>query len=88
MSSELMLAKEYCILVFKSTHHAMAAEKAAIEGGLEHIIVPTPTAITASCGLAIKLREHDLDIAMELLNTKGIGTFQPYKINEQEIVRL
>lgn len=88
MSSDLMLAKNYCLIVFKSTHHAMAAEKAAITASVEHIIVPTPKTITASCGLALKIWAKDVPSTTTLLKDQGIGTFQAYEIREDEIVRL
>lgn len=88
MSSDLMLAKNFCLIVFKSTHHAMAAEKTVIKAKVEHIVVPTPKSITASCGLALKIWAKDVLSTTALLKDQGIGTFQSYEIKENEVVRL
>lgn len=52
------------LLVFDSTHHAMAAEsrlkEKAIEG-LSFQMIPTPRQITASCGLSLLLTVTDID---------------------------
>lgn len=48
------------LVTFVSTHHALKAEKLVAGEGLDFDIIPTPRAITASCGLSLELREHDL----------------------------
>ena len=46
------------LLVFDSTHHAIAAEHRIKEGGFGNLtieMIPTPRQITASCGLSLRL---------------------------------
>ena len=49
----------YYIIVFKNTHDAMSAEKKLKELNYELRIMPTPTLITQSCGICIRLEEEE-----------------------------
>lgn len=42
------------IIIFNSTNHALAAEKALETDGIEIDIVPLPKEFSAECGLAIE----------------------------------
>lgn len=55
------------LLTFTSTHHAIKAEKLVAGAGLDFDIIPTPRAITASCGLSLELRDEQLMGAVQLL---------------------
>lgn len=45
----------YFIIVFKNTYDAMNAEKKLEEKGINIRIMPTPTKITQSCGICIRV---------------------------------
>lgn len=45
----------YYIIVFKNTHDAMSAEKKLEELNYEFEIMPTPTSITLSCGICVRI---------------------------------
>jgi len=65
----------YYIIVFKSTYDAMAAEKKLKELELNFRIMPTPTSITMSCGICVRIDqkdEIDLVINEEILEYKNI----------------
>ena len=49
----------YYIIVFKNTYDAMAAEKKLKESNLSFKIMPTPTAITMSCGICVRIDKKD-----------------------------
>lgn len=49
----------YYIIVFKNTFDAMAAEKKLKEENFNFRIMPTPTSITMSCGICIRINEKD-----------------------------
>ncbi|MBQ3338975.1 MAG: DUF3343 domain-containing protein [Atopobiaceae bacterium] len=58
------------VVTFASTHDAMAAESALMAQGVPGRIIPTPTVVTAECGLAWKspLSARDaLSAALEAL---------------------
>ena len=58
--TSLIKAEIFAVATFGSTGHAMAAEQALISAGIQHIVMPLPTAIDASCGLAIKIWPADV----------------------------
>lgn len=49
----------YYIIVFKNTYDAMAAEKKLKELNFNFKIMPTPTAITMSCGICVRIDKRD-----------------------------
>lgn len=49
----------YYIIVFKNTFDAMSAEKKLNELKYNIKIMPTPTTITMSCGICIRIDEKD-----------------------------
>lgn len=84
-----MLDNTIYVVVFESTHYAIAAEK--LFKDLKYLveIIPTPREITASCGLSIKFSEEMLDKVKETLNEANIlikGIYQMIRINNQRIV--
>lgn len=50
----------YFIIVFKNTLDAMTAERALKEKDFEFKMMPTPTAITQSCGLCVRIEKKEL----------------------------
>ena len=51
---------EEAVVTFESTHHAIKGEKILKEHEIEHRMIPTPRAITRSCGLSAKFELKDL----------------------------
>lgn len=49
----------YFIIVFKNTYDAMNAEKKLEEKGINIRIMPTPTKITQSCGICIRVEGRE-----------------------------
>ena len=65
----------YFIIVFKNTHDAMSAEKKLEEKNMKLRIMPTPTAITQSCGICVRIEEReevDTIIKEEIIDFKNI----------------
>ncbi|MGY5241118.1 DUF3343 domain-containing protein [Clostridium tertium] len=48
---------KYYIIVFKNTLDAMNGEKVLKEENMTFKMMPTPTAITQSCGICIRIEE-------------------------------
>lgn len=48
---------DYNIIVFKNTSDAMAGEKKLKELNYSFRIMPTPTSITQSCGICIRIED-------------------------------
>ncbi|MDO5780088.1 MAG: DUF3343 domain-containing protein [Clostridium sp.] len=49
----------YYIIVFKNTHDAMSAEQKLSGLNYKFRIMPTPTLITQSCGICIRIEEEE-----------------------------
>lgn len=47
----------YYIVVFKNTHDATSAEKNLNELNYKFRIMPTPTTITMSCGICVRIED-------------------------------
>ena len=65
----------YYIIVFKNTHDAMNAEKKLEEKNISLRIMPTPTVITQSCGICVKIEERaeiDTIIKDKIIEFKNI----------------
>ena len=84
MVKSLMFAEKYCLIAFKSTHHALAAEKALESGLIEQVVIPTPKQISASCGLALKIYINDYPQAVYLLLERGLVDVEAYEVNSED----
>ena len=49
----------YYIVTFKNTHEAMNGENQAEKNNIKVTVIPTPTYITKSCGISLKLDTED-----------------------------
>ncbi len=67
------------LITFVSTHHALKAEKLVAGAGLDFDIIPTPRAITASCGLSLELREEQLSVAVRLFADNQVKSEALYR---------
>ena len=82
--------EEFYLLTFKNTHDAIGCEKVLKENNLEPVVMPTPTYITKSCGLSIKISTVLSDEIKKLyldkkINVKNIFI---YKGKELSIVKI
>ena len=65
----------YYIIVFKNTHDAMTAEKKLSELNYKFRIMPTPTLITQSCGICIRIEDEETIrkiIDEDIIQFKGV----------------
>lgn len=58
---------QYYVLVFKNTLDSIKAEKFLKNNSIDMTIMPTPTGITQSCGISIKISPDDIDKIKELI---------------------
>ena len=65
--------EEKWIVTFPSAAAAMAMEQRAKKRGTPGRLIPTPTVITADCGLAWMTRIDDRDAVEELLRTEQLA---------------
>lgn len=50
---------ELVVVLFHSTSHAIAAERAAKRAGLDVKLVPTPRELSSDCGSALRIAAAD-----------------------------
>lgn len=81
MLKELLRAKNYIVIAFASTHHALEAES-LLEGKVEFVVMPTPREISASCGLALKINPKDRAIVEKYLNNSNVREYHYYEIDK------
>ncbi len=62
--------EEFYLLTFKNTHDAIGGEKTLKENDLTPIVMPTPTTMTKSCGLSIKISTLVIE-EVKLLRDEG-----------------
>ena len=68
---------KYYILTFENTHSAINGESVLKANNIKAIVMPTPTFITKSCGISLRLTEEDMVkvkilISEEKFKIKGI----------------
>ena len=74
----------YYIVVFKNTHDAMTAEKRLNELNCRFRIMPTPTLITQSCGICIRVESEE---EINTISEKNIIEFKNiYKRDEAKYI--
>ncbi|MBV7275789.1 DUF3343 domain-containing protein [Clostridium thailandense] len=59
---------KYYILTFENTHGAISAESVLKEENIKIEIMPTPTNITKSCGISIKLSDEYIENVRSIVN--------------------
>lgn len=69
---------EFYLLTFKNTYDAMSAEKLLKELALKPIVVPTPTTVTKSCGLSIRIENDAYDNIKELIQVNKLVVKEIY----------
>ncbi|KXG73885.1 DUF3343 domain-containing protein [Thermotalea metallivorans] len=75
-----MLEKEFYVISFDSTHHALKTEK-LLKGRFPVEMIPTPREISASCGLSIKFSKAIFDPVMEMLK-EDQGEYKVFRIEK------
>ena len=74
----------YFIIVFKNTHDAMSAEQKLNGLNYKFRIMPTPTLITQSCGICIRIEEEEK--LNEIINDNTIEFKNIYKREESNYI--
>lgn len=62
----------YYLITFKNTHSAISAEKIVKAKGFEVIVIPTPTTLTKSCGISLRIKPEDFPQLSDLIKSKEI----------------
>lgn len=76
----------YFIIVFKNTHDTMSAEQKLSKLNYKFRIMPTPTLITQSCGICIRIEEEER--VDEIINNNIIEFKNIYKREESKYISI
>jgi len=74
------------LLTFPSIHYVLKAEKLIKGLGLFTDMVPVPKEISSDCGMALLVREEDLNQITSLLKEKGLPLEGIYQKQEAGFV--
>ena len=74
--------KKYNLIVFNSTHHALAAEEELKNKDYQIKVVPVPPEISADCGIAIKFSEKQKEI-VDIIKKSAIEFAGCYQVIKQ-----
>lgn len=80
-----MKDRQFGVITFKSTHHAIRSESVFNNENIEFRTIPTPREVTHSCGLAIKFDLKDTDFARKIVEKNNLdieGIFRVIKNGE------
>ena len=61
-------------LLFPSVHDGMKMEKVLKANSFKCVIVPTPRALSMSCGIAMKVDKDQIDVLKTLITKHNIRT--------------
>ena len=72
--------RDYILLTFQTTTHAMAMEKSCHKEGIPGRIIPLPAAISAGCGLSWRMLPDEYEEYESNLANLGIPFESVHKI--------
>lgn len=76
--------KVFYIITFENTHSAISAESILKNNNVQVDIMPTPTIITKSCGISIKVNDDFIEQVVKLVQSKKLIVKNIYIKNETE----
>lgn len=77
--------REFYIVTFNNTHEAMQAESLCLENNLRVTMMPTPTYITKSCGISLKIDLKDLNGLKDISNQNKMAYKAIYELKDNKL---
>lgn len=75
-------------MTFNNTHEAMQAESLCLENNLKVTMMPTPTYITKSCGISLKIELRDLDMLKNMVNDNKMAYKATYELKDNKLMEV
>ncbi|SKA91543.1 Protein of unknown function [Clostridium sp. USBA 49] len=63
---------KYYILTFENTHNAINCESVFKNNNIKAVVMPTPTFVTKSCGISLKVYEEEIEKIKVLMKDKKV----------------
>ena len=76
--------EEFYLLTFKNTHDAIGGEKLLKERHFTIVVMPTPTSMTKSCGLSIKVSKESMDKVKTLIESNELKVKDVYLYGDRQ----
>ncbi|MBW9153807.1 DUF3343 domain-containing protein [Clostridium estertheticum] len=76
---------KHYIITFQNTHEAMKAERETVKKQIKVVVIPTPTYITKSCGISLKVCEEDIQGIINLIKSENIKVKEIFMKNGESI---
>ena len=67
-----MSGREYVVILFAGTSHAVRAESLLVRAGVDCRLVPVPRQLSSDCGVCVRLEPADEERALEVLAGAGL----------------
>ena len=77
--------REFYIVTFNNTHEAMAAEALCLDKRLKVTMMPTPTYITKSCGISLKIALNDQEQLITIVNEHKMAYKAIYELKDNRL---
>ena len=71
---------QYSVVLFRSTAHAMRAEKVLERAGLRIKMIPTPRQLSSDCGIALRFDRTEAERVESTLRENKVPTNGIYAI--------
>jgi len=75
----------YYIVTFQNTHEAMKAERETIKKQINVVVIPTPTFITKSCGISLKVTTENIEDIINLIRAENIKVKEIFMENGETV---
>ncbi|MCB2361518.1 DUF3343 domain-containing protein [Clostridium estertheticum] len=76
---------KHYIVTFQNTHEAMKAERETVKKQIKVVVIPTPTYITKSCGISLKVCEEDIQGIINLIKAENIKVKEIFMNNGESV---
>jgi hypothetical protein len=67
-----MTMDEYGVILTFSTGHSIRVEKVLDGAGIETKMISVPRHLSSDCGVAVRIRDDDKEIALKTLEGNGV----------------
>lgn len=77
------------LISLKSTHHAMMLEHIIKDQNIKSITIPTPRAVTSSCGMSVKLQEEvEIEKLVEIVEKNKLQVVGIFEVGDNSLERI
>jgi hypothetical protein len=67
-----MTGELYTVILVYSTSYALRAEKVLQGAGISCKLIPVPRHLSSDCGVCVRIRQADREMALQALETAGV----------------